>query len=75
MGSMFTIGIESEKPILLLLVGHDIAKPIRSRLGALVDKSRDDYMNVVVHSVPYISLSSSSIICTFWPLGVLCVMR
>ena len=33
------------------------------------------YTNVVSHSVPYFSASSSSMICTFCPLGVLMVMR
>ena len=37
--------------------------------------SGQTYITVVVNSVPYVSLSSSKRICTFCPLGVLCVIK
>lgn len=70
------VGVEAEKPLLLLLVGGDIAVVMlvccswncENRIGVT-------NITVVVNWRPYLSLSSSSKIWTFWPLGVLWVTK
>lgn len=71
-----TIWVETEEPVPLLLVGGRVtvqpSDKIRDSVGF---RCYSTDMSVVVHLVPYAFASSSSIICTFCPLGVFSVMR
>lgn len=70
-----TIWVKAEKPILLLLLCLDVSRERIQQISETWMKGDGADIRVVVHSVPYSSLSSSSIICAFCPFGVFVVRR
>ena len=74
---ILTVGIETEKPIFLLLVCGDVTAMdgMSINMNGYIDLERSSDITVVVHCVPYTSANSSRNIWTFCPFGVLCVTK